>query len=133
MEINDTTCVITGGTQGIGRAVALALGAKGARVALCGRNAERVESTVAELTGSGVTAWGISCDVSDEAQVIDTMKQSIDDFGRLDGLFADAGRPGTAKAFVELPPEECPAVRAVQLDGVCVTWRAGARHVTGQR
>ena len=88
---HETSCVITGGTQGIGRAIAFALGAKGARVALCGRNGERVEQTVGELTSCGITAWGTSCDVSDEASVGDFAAGVFERYGAVEVLVNNAG------------------------------------------
>jgi 3-oxoacyl-[acyl-carrier protein] reductase len=61
--------VITGATEGIGRAIADALGSAGAKVAICARTAPRVDATVAALREAGFDAIGRACDVADPAAV----------------------------------------------------------------
>ena len=60
---------MTGATEGIGRATALALGRSGARVAICARTEANVHATVRELKAAGIDALGMACDVSDPACV----------------------------------------------------------------
>ncbi|HTY06776.1 MAG TPA: SDR family NAD(P)-dependent oxidoreductase [Gemmatimonadales bacterium] len=69
MGLSDKLAVVTGATDGIGKAVAFALGRAGARVAICARTAANVASTVAELKQAGIDAAGAACDVSDAAAV----------------------------------------------------------------
>ena len=57
--------IVTGGTKGIGQAIAQTLAAEGAHVAICARNADEVAASVAELQGRGVTAFGRAVDVAD--------------------------------------------------------------------
>ena len=123
MEIKDTTCVITGGTQGIGRAVAVALGAKGARVALCGRNSERVEQTVAELTGGGVAAWGCSCDVSDEGSVGEFAAGVLERYGGVDVLVNNAGLAYMAP-LLELTTSQIDEMLDINVRGLMLVTRA---------
>jgi 3-oxoacyl-[acyl-carrier protein] reductase len=69
MELQDTLTVVTGATEGIGRAIAFALGRAGARVAICARTGSNVEATVAALRDAGIDAIGRACDVSEPAAV----------------------------------------------------------------
>jgi len=69
MELPGSLAVITGATEGIGRATAFALGGAGARVAICARTAANVDSTVRDLHAAGVDAIGMPCDVSDPSCV----------------------------------------------------------------
>jgi len=69
MVLSDKLAVVTGATDGIGKAIAFALGRAGARVAICARTAAHVASTVAELKQAGIDAAGAACDVSDAAAV----------------------------------------------------------------
>lgn len=69
MNLSGALCVVTGATEGIGRAIASSLGSAGARVAVCARTATKVERTVAELGAAGVDAIGQACDVGDEGAV----------------------------------------------------------------
>jgi len=69
MNLSGSLCVVTGATEGIGRAIAASLGRAGARVAICARTAAHVEATVGELVASGIDAVGQACDVGDEQAV----------------------------------------------------------------
>jgi 3-oxoacyl-[acyl-carrier protein] reductase len=69
MELTGSLAVVTGATQGIGRAIASALGGAGARVAICARTERDVRATVGELCAVGSDAVGMACDVSDPAAV----------------------------------------------------------------
>jgi 3-oxoacyl-[acyl-carrier protein] reductase len=69
MRLQDSVCVVTGATEGIGRAVAFALGARGARLAVCARTGTQVDALLAELRHAGASAVGTACDVSEEAAV----------------------------------------------------------------
>ena len=69
MELPGSLAVITGATEGIGRATAFALGRAGARVAICARTAANVDATRQALRAEGIDAIGMPCDVSDSASV----------------------------------------------------------------
>jgi NAD(P)-dependent dehydrogenase (short-subunit alcohol dehydrogenase family) len=69
MDLSGKLAVVTGATEGIGRAIAFALGRAGAALALCARTASTVDATVAALRESGVDAVGLPCDVGDPAAV----------------------------------------------------------------
>jgi 3-oxoacyl-[acyl-carrier protein] reductase len=69
VDLAGSLAVVTGATEGIGLAIATALGKAGARVAVCARTAPSVDRTVAELRRSGIDAAGAACDVGDETRV----------------------------------------------------------------
>ncbi|GBD31749.1 Putative ketoacyl reductase [bacterium HR33] len=69
MDLKDRICVVTGATEGIGKAIASALAGKGAKLAICSRTPSKVERTVAELSKNGVTVVGRACNVADPDQV----------------------------------------------------------------
>lgn len=69
MDLTGKLCVVTGATEGIGRAIAFSLGRAGATVAICARTPATVERAVAELRAAGIDAIGRPCDVSDPAAV----------------------------------------------------------------
>ena len=82
---------ITGGGTGIGRALALAYGERGARVAVSGRRLFKLESVVDDLAERGAEGLAVQCDVTDEEQVESAVDQVVDAFGRLDVAIANAG------------------------------------------
>ena len=77
---------VTGGSKGIGRAIAEGFAAEGASVSICARNAAEVEATVASLKAKGVKAFGQSLDVADAPALTAWVAASADALGGLDAL-----------------------------------------------
>jgi 3-oxoacyl-[acyl-carrier protein] reductase len=69
MELRDTLAVVTGATEGIGRAIAFDLGRAGARLAICARTEPNVRATLDALHAERIEAIGAACDVADPAAV----------------------------------------------------------------
>lgn len=124
--------MITGGNGGIGLGMAEGIVLAGGSVVIWGRNEDKNRAAVAQLEELGGQATAHVCDVSDEAQVIATMEKSVNDFGRLDGLFANAGRGATGTPFVDLTLQEWREVMAVNLDGVFLCMREAAKVLIDQ-
>lgn len=91
MQLKDKVIIITGGCQGLGRAMAEYLAAKGAKLALVDLNPEKLEVAVAASQAQGVEARAYLCNVADEEQVTQTVSQIADDFGAIHGLINNAG------------------------------------------
>jgi 3-oxoacyl-[acyl-carrier protein] reductase len=91
MSLKDRVAIVTGGTAGIGRGIALALAGQGARVAVCGRNQERLDQVVEALEALQPGAVGLRCDVSSSAQVRDAFGMVLNRFDTLDILVNNAG------------------------------------------
>ncbi len=83
--------IVTGGGSGIGRCTAHELAALGARVALVGRKAEKVEAVKAEILEDGGIASAHVCDIREEESVKATIKAIIDEHGGLNGVVNNAG------------------------------------------
>jgi 3-oxoacyl-[acyl-carrier protein] reductase len=83
--------LITGASQGIGRACALALAESGAQLALAARNEEKLASVVKEIEGKGGQAGAFAMDVSNEDSVKAAVKASLERFGKIDILVNNAG------------------------------------------
>lgn len=92
LGLADRVYVVTGGTQGLGRASAGALVAEGAKVVVCSRDAGSVERTVAELGGSDV-AVGVQADLADDQTPARLIEAATGTFGRLDGALLSVGGP----------------------------------------
>ena len=97
--------VVTGGTEGIGKATALKLAQEGANVAICGRRKEPLDRVAAEIQKLGVQGLAVQADMSRAADVERFMKAVVDKFGRIDILVNNAG---TSKRgpFLELSDED---------------------------
>ncbi len=92
MEIGPhTTALVTGASRGIGRAIALELAARGARVGLLGRIEQDLEAVAGEVRERGATADVLVANVADARQVEQAVDQFAADAGRLDLLVANAG------------------------------------------
>ncbi|HXN65849.1 MAG TPA: 3-oxoacyl-[acyl-carrier-protein] reductase [Candidatus Acidoferrales bacterium] len=89
-SLKDRVALVTGASQGIGRATALALASAGAKVACAARNVEKLESVVAEIGAMDREARAIPMDVADAEQVKAGFKQVTERFGRLDILVNNA-------------------------------------------
>src|ERR1700681_5110732 len=89
-SLKDRVALVTGASQGIGRATALALARAGARVAAAARNTEKLAGVVAEIAAAGGEAIAIPMDVADAEQVKAGFKQAIEKFGKLDILVNNA-------------------------------------------
>src|SRR5918912_451688 len=84
--------IVTGGTRGIGRGIALELGRRGADVAFnYAKSADAAESLKSELESLGVRALSVQCDVADTEAAAEMVKQVKDAFGRIDFLVNNAG------------------------------------------
>ena len=100
LELEGRTVLITGGSQGLGYAMARAFLQEGARVIICARNVERLTQAVESLRGLGEVT-GVQTDVSNEADVVRLMNAVKQSHGVLDILVNNAGRirPGTIAEF----------------------------------
>ncbi len=102
LGIRDKYALITGGTHGIGRSIALNLADEGCNVSVCSRSKERVEKTVSELKAKGVESIGIQADVIIEDDIKKVMKEVIDKWGTIHILINNVGGGGRwGKEIVE--------------------------------
>ena len=90
MISKDRVALITGASQGIGRATALLFAERGARVVLAARSADKLAAVEAEIKQAGGQALAVTLDVSDEEQVKSGIKQALEHFGHIDILVNNA-------------------------------------------
>ena len=93
MKLEGRVALVTGASQGIGHACALALAREGATVAAAARNRQKLEELVAQITAAGAKAapFVFVMDVADEAQVKSAIKSALGQFGKIDILVNNAG------------------------------------------
>ncbi len=82
---------ITGGSRGLGLALAIECARRGAVVAICGRDPERLESAAQRLRASGARVLAVQCDIRETGAVSEAISQTYREFGRLDMLVNNAG------------------------------------------
>ena len=122
MELKDSVALITGGAEGIGRAIAEALIAEGARVTITGRRRDALERS-AEAIGAD---WIVG-DVGNEADASRTVAEVIAKHGHLDVLVNNAGY-GLFKPLVDTTFEELQALYSTNVFGPFLMAREAARH-----
>jgi len=119
--------IVTGGSQGIGRAIALALAGEGASVVICARRREALEATASELRAAGAKTLAIPLDVTDPTAPTTLVDATLAHFGRVDVLVNNAGK-GSPKPILELDPGdwmqalELNLLSAVRLSSACVPY-----------
>src|SRR6202142_4239195 len=91
MTLSGRVALVTGASQGIGRACALKLAQSGAAVAVAARNQDKLNEIVAEITAAGGKAAAFPIDVGDEEQIKSVFKAAIAEFGKIDILVNNAG------------------------------------------
>jgi 3-oxoacyl-[acyl-carrier protein] reductase len=116
------TALVTGATEGIGRAIAEALGRAGYRVGICSRSPEKVAATLAELRGLGIAAAGAAADVAEPDQVARLVDEVRGALGEIDVLVNNAGVL-IARPFEELTLDDWDATMATNLRSLYLTTR----------
>ncbi|HEY4615124.1 MAG TPA: SDR family NAD(P)-dependent oxidoreductase, partial [Citricoccus sp.] len=101
--LEDKVLLITGGASGIGRATVRRCAEKGAQVVVADVNLEGAQRVADEVTNAGGRAHAVAVDVSDFAAVEQAVQSAVDAFGRLDGIFNNAGIAG-GKALLDHDP-----------------------------
>lgn len=132
-DLHGKVAVVTGGTAGIGLAMATALADAGASVCVWGRSSDRAAEAVATLEGRGGAVTSRIVDVTDEAAVVDAMTSTVDELGRLDACFANAASIGAqSRSFLDSTTQEFRSTVELVLDSVYVTIREAARVLVDQ-
>lgn len=91
LGLKGKVAVVTGGTEGIGRATALKLAQEGANVAICARRQALLDKAAAEIGKTGVTVLAFAADMTRSGDIERFLKAVIERFGRIDILFNNAG------------------------------------------
>ena len=90
-DLNDQVAIVTGASQGLGKAVAIELARNGALVVCLARNAAKLAGTVGEIEAAGGKAEAVSCDVTDRSAAREAIENANERHGRLDILVNNAG------------------------------------------
>ena len=120
--------IVTGGGRGIGQATARAFAAEGADVLVLGRTVTDLKETVAQITADGGQAWLLPCDVTNEAQVEETVTRAAGRWDRIDVLVNNAGIDDDTP-FLEVDRARWRAVIDTNLTGVFLMSQAVGREM----
>ena len=99
LGITGRVALVTAASKGLGRASALALAADGASVLICARGADALHATARDIEAAGGTVLAIESDVTDPAAPAQLVSATVERFGRLDILVANAGGPPAGRAL----------------------------------
>jgi 3-oxoacyl-[acyl-carrier protein] reductase len=124
MKLQNKVAIITGGGRGLGRAVALLFAKEGAKVVLAARSLEEIEHVATELRALRKEALPVPADVSDEGQVREMVKRTLEAFGTVDILVNNAGARGPIAPIHEIPLAEWEQALKVNLTSAFLCSRA---------
>ena len=130
--LSGKVAIVTGASRGIGRKIALALVAQGAKVVASARNAEALDNLVAEIEGQGGEAIAVAGDVASGTDAARLIEQAVAAYGQIDILVNNAGitRDGL---LLRMKDEDWDAVIDTNLKGAFVCIRAAAKVMSKQR
>ena len=132
VELSGQVAVVTGASQGLGRAMAIALGLNGARVACLARNAEKLADTVQTIVDAGGQAEAFSCDVKSREAIDEVIEKVADDWGRLDIMVNNAGITRDT-LLPRMTDDESDDVIQTNLRGTFLFCRAASRFMMRAR
>ena len=135
MRLKDRVTIITGASQGLGRAFALATGREGARVVIADLNQEKAETVAQEIRAAGGEALAIKTDVTSEESTAALTRQVFERYGRIDVLVNNAAMFSNIKMrpFDQIPVQEWDNLMAVNVRGVFLCCKAVAPFMREQR
>jgi NAD(P)-dependent dehydrogenase (short-subunit alcohol dehydrogenase family) len=128
--LRDKVTLITGASQGLGRALALAFAREGARVVVNARSEESVRPVAGEVEDAGAEVLAVAADVSKGADVERLVGESVERFGKIDVLVNNAGLLGPRVAIEDFPEDEWRRVIDANLTGPFLVSRAAIPYLS---
>lgn len=116
-RLDGARVIVTGASRGIGRAVAEAAAAEGARLAVTATRRANLDSLLARLEAAGAHAHPVALDLADPASVDAAASEAVAALGRVEGLVNNASLLGARRPLAEYPMDEWEHVMAVNLTG----------------
>ena len=129
--LENKNIVITGAGSGIGRATSLLAAGYGAKV-VCVDLTDGAEQTAAQITAAGGSAIAVRANVAEEAEVEAFVQACVDQYGRIDGIYANAGVSGGRKSIAELTVEDWQRTLSVNTVGVFLAMAYSLKHFLAQ-
>jgi len=133
MRLKNEVVLVTGGSRGIGRAIALRFAREGADVALAARTQPSLDTTAKEIRALGRKALGIPCDVGDASQSQEMVRRAEEHFGRIDVLVHNAGYFCSMNPLHEMPEAEWDLTIRMNLTSAFYVLRAALPGMIARR
>ncbi|MEM7523270.1 MAG: SDR family oxidoreductase [Pseudomonadota bacterium] len=128
-DLTGKVAIVTGGGGGLGLGMAEALAGLGCAVSIWGRNEAKLADAVRGLEASSESPIAAeTCDVSDAAAIDAAFARTLDRFGRVDGMIANAGVAAPPKPSEERGADEWRSLFAANVDGVAYSFQSTTRH-----
>jgi len=124
--------LVTGASSGIGRAAAIELARRGAKVVVSARRRSETEALAAEIKDAGYEATAVVADINIEQDVIDLVAKTISTYGRIDVAFNNAGTEGKFSPFVEQSNEVYDTIFNANVRGVFWSMKHEAKAMLAQ-
>jgi NAD(P)-dependent dehydrogenase (short-subunit alcohol dehydrogenase family) len=128
-RLQDKVAIITGAGSGIGRASALKLAEHGAKICLVDLNNKRSEAAEEQIRQAGGEAIFADADVSDPKRVQEAIQLAINQWGRIDIVFANAGINGVVAPIEDLTPDDWDHTLTTNLKGTFLTVKYAIPHM----
>jgi NAD(P)-dependent dehydrogenase (short-subunit alcohol dehydrogenase family) len=132
MQLTDKVALVTGAGSGIAKAAAKLFAKEGAKVAALGRTKDELEETVAEIQKNHGEAIPVIADISQPEEMQQAIQEIINNWGRLDIVFANAGINGVWAPIEELTPEEWDKTININLKGTFLTVKYAVPYLKKQ-
>jgi NAD(P)-dependent dehydrogenase (short-subunit alcohol dehydrogenase family) len=130
--LSGKVALVTGASSGIGRATAIELARRGAKVVASARRRAEIDALVAEIKNDGYEASAVVADINIEQDVIDLVAKTISIYGRIDVAFNNAGTEGEFTPFVEQSNETYDTIFNANVRGVFWSMKHEAKAMLAQ-
>lgn len=132
MQLTGKVALITGAGSGIGKAAAVLLAKEGAKIGALGRSDDELKAVVSDIQATGGEAITLKADISQPEQMQQAVEQLVNQWGRLDIVFANAGINGVWASLEDLTPQEWDKTIDVNLKGTFLTVKYAVPHLKKQ-
>ncbi len=130
-SVAEQVVLVSGGTRGIGKAIAQGFAERGARVIITGRHQKAAETAAQEISNGKLPVWPLVCDVSDSGAIEMLVERCLAEFGRIDTLVNSAG-VNQRKPATEITEEEYDFIVDINLKGSVLLCQAVGRQMIQQ-
>ena len=133
MGLKDKVAIVTGGAMGLGRAICLALGSEGVKIAIADLDEFEANKVTEKLYSDGIEALAVKTDVTQSDQVRTMVTAVVRKFGRIDILINNAGIVGPQGPWVDLPENGFDLVMGVNFKGIFLCAKYVLPHMIEQK